>query len=63
MLSDKRVLNLLNNDIGIAEIGQAVLELLRSKFVTGNRHKSQKIVDFKLFELPIGAENDLTFDK
>ena len=41
--SYKRVLNLLNNDICIAEIGQAVLELLQSKFGTGNPHRSRKL--------------------
>ena len=42
LLSYKRALNLLNNDICIAEIGQAVLELLRSKVETGDPHRSRK---------------------
>ena len=36
----KLLINLLNNDICIAEIGQAVLE---SKVVTGNPHRSWKL--------------------
>ena len=58
LLSYKRALDLLNNDICIAEIGQAVLELLRSKFGTGNPHRSRNC-HFPTFELPIGAENDV----
>ena len=43
MLSYKRVLNLMNNDICIAEISQTVFELLRSEVMTGNPHRSQKL--------------------
>ena len=43
MLSYKRVLNLMNNGICIAEISQAVLELLRSEVMTGNPHRSRKL--------------------
>ena len=43
MLSYKRVLNLMNNDICIAEISQAVFELLRSEVMTGNPHRSRKL--------------------
>ena len=39
----KRALNLLNNDICIVEIGQAVLELLRSKVATESPHRSRKL--------------------
>ena len=38
-----RVLNLLENDVCIAEISQAILELLRSKVETGNPHGSRKL--------------------
>ena len=43
LLSCKRALNLLNNDICIAEIGQAVLESLRSKVATRDPHRSRKL--------------------
>ena len=38
-----KALNLLNNDMCFAEIGQVVLELLRSKFATGNPHRSRNL--------------------
>ena len=44
MLSYKRVLNLMNNDTCIAEISQAVFELLRSEAMTGNPHRSRKLL-------------------
>ena len=43
LLSYKRALNLLKNNICIAEIGQTVLELLRSKVATGHPHRSRKL--------------------
>ena len=43
LLSYKKALNLLNNDICIAEISQAVLELLRSEVEKGNPHRSRKL--------------------
>ena len=44
-MSDKQksALNFLKNDICIAEIGQAVLELLQSKVAKGNPHRSRKL--------------------
>ena len=44
LLSFHRALNLLNNDIYIAKIVQAVLELLRSKAASGNPHRSRKLL-------------------
>ena len=48
----------------IAEISQAVLELLLSKVTTGNPHRSRKL-SFSDFSngIPIGAENDVTVDQ
>ena len=61
MLSYKRVLNLMNNGMCIAEISQAVFELLRSEVMTRNPHRSRKL-SF-LLKLPISAENDVTVDQ
>ena len=63
LLSYKRALNLLNNKICIAEIGQAVLELLRSKFGTGNPHRSRKLSLSDFSNSPIRAENDVIVDQ
>ena len=41
MLSYQRALNLLKNGICIAEIGQSVLELLRSKVAAGYPYRSR----------------------
>ena len=43
MLSYKRVLNLMNNGICIAEISQVIFELLRSEVMTGNPHICRKL--------------------
>ena len=43
LLLYKRALNLQDNDICIAEVGRAVLELLRSKVATGNPRRSRKL--------------------
>ena len=51
LLSYQIALHLLNNDIAIAEIGQAVLELLWSKVVTGNLHRSRNC-RFPTFRAP-----------
>ena len=54
----------MKNDIDIcnAEIGLAVRELLLYKVETGNPNSSRKL-SFSAFELPIGAENDVTVDQ
>ena len=43
LLSHESALNLLKNDICISEIGQVVLELLRSKVASGNPQRSRKL--------------------
>ena len=63
LLLYKRALNLLNNDICIIEIGQAVLELLLSKVVTGNPHRSRKLSFSDFLNSPLVSQNDVNVDQ
>ena len=49
----KGALNFLKNNICIADIGQVVLELLRSKVATGNPHKSRNLSFSDLSSSPL----------
>ena len=44
---------MLENDICIAEISQAVLELLRAKVVTWNPHRSRKFLFYDFLNPPL----------